>query len=120
MRALAYVYSGDWVADCTRPGCGGAEFLYALIHPTRPPGPGNPRSVRKAAFHCSSCAQLAEIEWPDEALMQEIQEILAQRPIPHTRNWYPADHPGAVKFRIEHGQSAADLREENAAHGVAV
>jgi hypothetical protein len=39
--ARAYVYAGDWVADCPRPGgvCGNVEFLH------RPSRIGGPRDV---------------------------------------------------------------------------
>jgi hypothetical protein len=50
--------------------------------------------------------------------MAEITAVLALRPIPQTRNWYPRDHDIALRFRIPHGQSVDDLREENAEHGV--
>jgi hypothetical protein len=120
METQAYVYNGDWVADCPREGCSGAEFLFDVVHAGYPAGPGNPRTVRKAAFTCSNCLAIALIGWPDEATMAQVMEVLALRPVPTTRNWYPKDHPGAVRFRIPHGQSVAELREENAAHGIAV
>jgi hypothetical protein len=44
--------------------------------------------------------------------------ILMLRPIPRNRNWYPQDHPVALKFNIPHGQSPADLLAENEEHGV--
>lgn len=112
--ARAYVYAGDWVADCPRPPdqgkCGNVEFLYA---PSRMNGP---RDQKKPFFHCSYCGQQAEIDWPDSE--HEILMVLSLRPIPDTRNWYPADHPVAVNFRIPHGQSIRDLLDENAEHGV--
>jgi hypothetical protein len=108
--ARAYVYNGMWVADCPA-GCGGVEQLYEAKHR------GGPRVVRRTLFHCSYCHHAtSDIDWPsDEA---DIMAVLQLRPIPHNRNWYPADHPTAVRFGLEHGQSVQDLRDENEAHGV--
>jgi len=108
--ARAYVYAGDWVADCPRPGCGNVDHLYLPIRK------GGPRTVQAPSFHCTYCGMDAVIEWPSD--MGGLMEVLMLRPIPHTRNWYPADHETAVRFRIEHGQSVQQLREENAANGV--
>lgn len=119
-KARAYVYSGDWVADCTRPGCEGTEFLHELRIRDQAPGGGNPRDVRKDLFVCSNCRQFAEIEWPSQEDMRGIMLVLSSRPIPSTRNWYPQDHATAVKLRLEHGQSVDDLRAENREHGVPV
>jgi hypothetical protein len=116
--ARAYVYAGDWVADCTRPDCYNAEFLFELRQPGQPVSATNVRDVRKTLFVCSNCRQIARIDWPDEEFRQEADLILSSRPVPSTRGWYPADHAGAVKLRVEHGQSLEDLREENRAHGV--
>ncbi len=111
-RARAYVYGGDWIADCPRP-CGNAEHLFRRTDPGRP---DSPRLVPVTEFTCSYCRLTAPVEWPKN--MPEIMEVLALRPVPHTRNWYPKDHEGAIRFRVPHGQSVADLKEENAAHGV--
>lgn len=115
--ARAYVYSGDWVADCTRPkdpmtgkGCGGVEFLYS------PAKPGGPRVLRKPIFVCSNCGWQAVITWPDHEM--EILAILSRRPVPQNRNWYPQDHPVAVNFRLPHGQTLRELEDENEMHGV--
>lgn len=108
--ARAYVYNGMWVADCPN-GCGGVEQLYEAKRK------GGPRVVRRTLFHCSYCHHAtSRIDWPaDEA---EIWAVLELRPIPHNRNWYPKDHPTAVRFGIEHGQSVRDLQDENETHGV--
>lgn len=98
MSALAYVNHGRWVADCTRPYCSGAEAL----------------TPKQLAFHCSNCHQLDEITWPHNA--DEIFEVLAERPVPQTRNWYPLDHPLALKFKLPHGQSVEDLIWEEHEH----
>lgn len=113
-KARAYVYNGEWVADCPRAGCANVEFLFG---PERPGVPGSPRTVRKTQYYCTYCQHLAEIDWPKNEA--EIMEILNKRPIPNTRNWYPKDHDVAIRARIPHGQSIADLIEENHENGVA-
>lgn len=116
-RARAYVYCGEWVADCPRPGeetgragCANVEYLYQASRMN------GPRDTERPFFHCSHCGYQAEVVWPRRRM--EILMALSPRPVPQNRNWYPADHPVAVKFRIPHGQSVADLLEENEAHGV--
>lgn len=114
-RARAYVYSGDWVADCPR-GCGNVEHLYRRANPR---DAASPRTVQVPFFGCSYCGlQDIRIEWPTDLV--EITSVLQLRPIPHTRNWYPHGHDVAVRFGIPHGQSVDQLREENATHGVEV
>jgi hypothetical protein len=115
--ARAYVYNGDWVADCPRPGlepgkagCGNVEFLFT---PSRMNGP---RDTERTFYLCSYCGMQGHIAWPRRR--EEIMMALMVRPVPSNRNWYPADHPVAVNFRIPHGQTVAELLEENEAHGV--
>ncbi|MDT0387804.1 hypothetical protein [Streptomyces dubilierae] len=110
--ARAYVYAGDWVADCPR-GCGGVEHLYDRANPRNP---SSPRVMQKPEFHCSYCQMVAPIDWPPN--LAEITAVLMLRPVPHTRNWYPKDHDVALRFRIPHGQSVDELRAENREHGV--
>ena len=112
-RARAYMYFGDWVADCPREGCGNVEHLF---DPGNPKVPNGARTVRKTGFFCSYCRMVAPIEWAADE--DGIREVLNHRPVPHNRNWYPSDHETAIKFRIPHGQSIQDLRDENAEHGV--
>lgn len=111
-QARAYVYSGDWVADCPRQ-CGGTEYLHDR---QRPGDPDCPRTVRKGSFLCSYCKLLSDIEWPTD--MDGIMNVLQRRPVPHNRNWYPGDHTIAIRAGIPHGQSVRDLEDENAEHGV--
>lgn len=111
-RARAYVYNGEWVADCPR-GCGNVEFLFARI---RPADPNSPRTVQLTEFGCSYCKATASIDWPPN--MADITAVLALRPIPHTRNWYPDGHETAAKYGVPHGQSVDELRAENHEHGV--
>ncbi|MER7488710.1 hypothetical protein ABTY20_22955 [Streptomyces sp. NPDC126497] len=115
--ARAYVYGGEWVADCPRAGaepgragCGNVEFLY------RPSRLRGPRDVEVDFFLCSYCGMQAPVSWPDDR--HALLAVLARRPVPNTRNWYPSDHPVALRFGLPHGQSVADLVEENEAHGV--
>ena len=108
--ARAYVYSGEWVADCPRPGCANVEYLY------RPSRPRGPRDVPVGVYLCSYCGMQAAITWPDDP--HAILAVLSRRPLPDTRNWYPSDHPVALKFGLPHGQTIKDLQAESEAHGV--
>lgn len=120
-RARAYLYCGDWVADCIRPGCANAEFLMDPLRRDIPASPFvNPRTVRRPAFLCSYCGMAADILWPHPQLMAELETVLALRPLPHNRNWYPDGHANAELWGLPTGQTPDDLREENAANGVAV
>lgn len=98
VRAQVYVNHGRWVVNCTRPGCAGAETVRA----------------RQAAGVCVNCRQYLYIVWPDDP--DGIWDALDARPVPQTRNWYPAGHPLAVRFGLPHGQSVADLHAETAEH----
>lgn len=113
--ARAYVYAGEWVADCPA-GCNNTQFVT-----DKPPslrGVAGTSGPRRRIWHCTYCGHLAElIDWPDEA--DDVMRLLDRRPIPHTRNWYPAGHLTAVQFGIPHGQTIVDLLAENDAHGVA-
>ncbi len=117
IAARAYVYSGEWVADCPRPGqvagrpgCSNVEFLHT---PSRMNGP---RDMERPFFLCSHCGMQAKIVWPRRR--EEIMMALSVRPVPDNRNWYPKDHPVALRFNIPHGQTIQDLLEENEAHNV--
>ncbi|MFC9088985.1 hypothetical protein [Nocardiopsis dassonvillei] len=90
----AYVNHGRWVADCIRPYCGSAEALR----------PG------QSAVWCGNCQLVAPVEWPPDP--QGIWDALMVRPVPATRNWFPADHPLAVRHGCPHGQSPAELHDE--------
>jgi hypothetical protein len=113
-QARAYVYAGEWVADCTRDGCGNTEFA------TR-----KPRELRSVAgvyaapdpvLVCGHCGMRAPIEWPADWL--DISRVLDRRPVPHTRNWYPAGHKTAVLAGVRDGETVAELLAENHEHGV--
>lgn len=111
-RARAYVYHGDWVADCPR-GCGNVEHLF---DPADKRDPKSPRTAARGAYQCSYCRQISSVDWP--AFQDEIMAVLVRRPFPYNRNWYPSGHDVALRFGLPHGQSVADLIEENAEHGV--
>jgi len=120
--ARAYVYAGDWVADCPRNEegtrstdyrrrvCGNVEFLYQAQTM------GGARVLRRPFYLCSNCGMQAMIDWPDNE--HDILAALSVRPVPQNRNWYPADHPVAINFRLPHGQTVKQLRDESAEHGV--
>lgn len=112
-RALAYVLRGSWVAACPRDDCANVEFLDARQHP---PARRHLIKSTRDLFHCTYCLMTCQVEWPSNA--DELMEPLLRRPVPKTRNWYPAEHPEAITYGIEHGQSVNDLWEENRAHGV--
>lgn len=98
--ARAYVNHGRWISDCTRPDCANAEKL----------------EPRQAIMHCSNCRQVAEVDWPANA--DAIAAVLDRRPVPQTRNWFPAGHALALRSGSPHGQTVRDLVDENVEHGV--
>lgn len=107
-EAIAYVLRGDWVAACPRPECSNVEFLDHVKH--------RQSKCTSDTYYCTYCHMVASITWPPNK--DELWEPLSRRPVPHTRNWYPKDHPEAIRYRIEHGQSPSDLWRENEEHGV--
>jgi hypothetical protein len=115
-RAVAFVYSGDWVAECPRPYCGNVEHLFDRVNPALAT---SPRLRPRQQFTCTHCGLQVDIEWPEADLVQGVMAALNRRPVPHTRNWFPADHALAVRMGVrEHGQSVDDLLAENAEYGV--
>lgn len=101
LRARAHVNHGKWIASCPYEHCANAERL-------RP---------RQPEFFCTNCEQApVPVEWPADA--DDIWTVLSLRPVPQTRNWYPFGHVDALSWGVPHGQSVADLIEENVAHGL--
>lgn len=98
--ARAYVNHGRWIADCPRPGCGNALKL----------------TPHQGHFGCGICATTAPVDWPADA--DEIWDVLQLRPEARNRNWFPLEHELAVRARCPHGQTVAELLDENVAHGV--
>lgn len=93
LLVYARIDQGRWLADC--PHCNGSE----AVEPDTP------------LFYClnSWCSRptgnlYAPLRFPKERVA--IERVLLDRPNPTTRNW-------------RRGESLADLRAENAAHGVA-
>lgn len=114
-RPVAFVYAGEWVADCPR-GCGNVEFLTSKPKTLR--GRAGSRGPIKPAFDCTYCGfHTSAVQWPADA--EAILTVLDRRPIPHNRNWAPAGHRQAVSCGVPDGQSIADLLAENAENGVA-
>lgn len=120
--ALITIHQGLTVAYCPRPACTNVELIF---DPPGNPPPGwippqemyrkRPGIEPPSVFHCSNCHQVAPLEWPDD--YDEIIAELSHRPVPQTRNWYPAGHPFAVQHGIPDGQSVPDLRAEYAEYG---
>jgi len=94
----AYVFNGQWVADCCRTHCANAEALAA----------------KQTAYHCTNCRQIAVVRWPAD--VAGIWDALAVRPVPQTRNWAPAGHRQALACGVPDGQTVADLMAETAEH----
>lgn len=104
MIARAFVNHGRWIAECPRDLCSNALALES----------------RQGRFVCDTepdgCGADAPIEWPPDA--DEIWKALQRRPVPATRNWFPAEHELAVRAGEPHGQTVADLLAEGEQHGV--
>jgi hypothetical protein len=113
--ARAYIYNGEWVADCPQDGCTNVEFVENKRDQDR--GVAGTRGERKDVYFCSYCKAMAtSIHFPPDA--DELLEVLERRPMPHTRNWYPEGHLTALKFGIKDGETVAELLAENAEHGI--
>lgn len=114
--ARAYVYDGEWVADCPA-GCGSTQWITDKPDDDRyMPWTGYTRLDK---FECSNRMcwfETASIHWPPTA--DVIIDILDCRPFYQNRNWYPEGHKVAVAHGIPDGQTPADLIRENTAHDV--
>jgi hypothetical protein len=97
-RTQAYMYSGQWVADCCYPDCYNTQALISGA----------------MWYHCCNCRHVAEVDWPVDA--EQIDAALAIRPVPGTRNWAPAGHRQAIQCGFPEGQTVADLVEETEAN----
>lgn len=115
VRTKAFVYSGHWAADCIGELCYGAEMLACcgscVFH-----GPGKRGALRTPEILCPSCGRTSQVEWPDDA--EEVDRVLAARPVPGVRHWAPGGHRQAVVPSAEGeahpmGQTVEDLRLEN-------
>lgn len=98
--SFAFMYHGQWVADCSRLQCFSAE----------------PVGFREPFMLCTQCGMSHMMIWPTDA--EAVQDVLFKRPMPATRNWAPPGHRQAVLSGHPDGQSVDDLRAENREHGV--
>lgn len=94
-KARAYVNHGRWIADCPCE-CGSALSL----------------EPKQTAYHCPECEWIGQVEWPDNA--DEIWEVLQERHVPRTRNWFPDNHFIALRTGSPHGQTVKELMQETA------
>jgi hypothetical protein len=121
-EALIAIYQGLTVAYCPRDACANVELIFDEPE-NRPPDWTPPQEIyherdgitRPAMFHCSNCRYVGPLEWPDD--YEKIARELERRPVPQTRNWYPAGHPFAVQHDIPDGQTVRDLKTEFAERG---
>ena len=101
-KARAYVNFGRWIADCPL-NCGNAVAL----------------EPNQNQFFCNSaggCGHIAALEWPNNTA--EIWDVLMERPMPKTRNWFPSNHDLALRSGSPHGQTVQALRDEAHENGV--
>jgi hypothetical protein len=84
LTAKAYVSWGLWVADCPRPDCLGAE------HHGHAPITGVVGGLTRQGFRCARCGLVCQALWPANA--EDVWFVLAQRPVPETRNWMLGEH----------------------------
>lgn len=100
-RTAAYCNLGRWIADCPRRDCHNALKL----------------QPKQSHMHCGGeggCQLISTVDWPSD--IDEIERVLAMRPVPGTRNWAPAGHRQARAVGFPEGQSVADLIDENHQH----
>lgn len=91
----AFVYAGQWVADCVYPSCANCE----------------PLEWNQYKVLCRECHYIADVRWPVGAA--RIAAVLDMRPVPTTRNWAPAGHRQAIACGFPEGQSVDELIAEN-------
>lgn len=92
-KALAYVNFGRWIADCPM-DCGSALQL----------------TNGQGIYQCVECGFTTEVVWPSN--VAEITEVLNERPAKRNRNWFPSEHPLALRSFSPHGQTLQELRDE--------
>ena len=110
MTAAAYYNHGRWVAECPDPTCSDARLVYEINPQTGVPTGSRLDSDRCAAGHAFL------IGMPPAEEEARIVAALERRPLPSTRNWFPAEHPTALAGGLPHGQTVADLEAETDAH----
>jgi hypothetical protein len=117
VRVLARVDWGRWIVDCPHPYCRDALTFDPLNSPP-------------SLYVCWNCGTRADIGWPPDQLVRDIERLLMMRPDPATRNWnpdetlidlmgqngvlgvfddLPAAPPGTVLLQVEEGRIVKDL-----------
>lgn len=98
-KAVAFMYRGQWVAQCPTDGCGNVEKRGVCDD-------GTTGGLEAFRFHCrieyGGCGQTRPVEWPAD--ITELATLLLARPLLN-RNWVP-------------GEGLADIAIENVAHGI--
>lgn len=97
MIADAYINHDRVVVDCPY-GCGNA---YKLMKNT---------SVILCEEPKGGCGQEFQVRVDDK--MSDLLAELRKRPAKTNRNWFPENHPLAVRGNMPHGQTVADLAAE--------
>lgn len=82
-RALVFISWGKWVARCPADGCPQSEF-YGVD-----PDTGCEGRLTETMFFCGHCGLFVRAEWPDPEIAADAIRLLAMRPVPATRSWYP-------------------------------
>lgn len=100
VAAVVFMYAGQWVAQCPRPGCRNVEKFGRCDD-------GTIGGLDGARFVCRAthggCGLTCPAAWPAD--VEELEAVLLARPVPLTRNWRP-------------GEDIRDLLLENAGHGI--
>jgi hypothetical protein len=93
MKTVVYINWGRFIAECQ---CGSATEVH--------PGQREALCVQDPPGH------LMSLVWPDG--IERVMAVLAERLSDKRRNWFPADHPVALRLGQPHGESLDDLRAE--------
>lgn len=93
MKTVVYVNWGRFIAECQ---CGSATE----VHPGR----------REALCVQDPPGHLMSLVWPDG--IEGVMTVLGERTSEKRRNWFPADHPVALRLGQPHGETVDDLRHE--------
>lgn len=99
VRATAWMYQGQWVADCPR-ACGNVEKRGRCDD-------GTTGGLDVRAFYCrpahGGCGVTCPVDWPYRIC--EIEALVLARPFRDNQNWRP-------------GEDLLDLLAENLQHGI--
>jgi hypothetical protein len=100
LKAVAWMYSGQWVADCPRPTCFNVEKRGQCDDRTT-------GGLTADQFYCrpshGGCGVRCAVEWPYR--ITEIEKLVLARPFKDNQNWRP-------------GEDLLDLLGENLQHGI--